>query len=63
MWQRTVLSAMIYDHCNLKRYVIYGCDEISEEMYKGGMDVDGEMFPTFGRMDENYGCIDLQTFW
>ncbi len=27
--------------------MIYGCDEISEEMYKGGMDVDGEMFPTF----------------
>ena len=47
MYQRTESAAWIYDHNNLKRYVIYGCNEITAEMRAGGVDKDGVMFPTF----------------
>lgn len=48
MWERTESHAWLYNHNNLKRYVIYGCDEITEDMREGGReDEDGEVFPTF----------------
>lgn len=48
MWQRTESAAWIYSHNNLKRYVIYGCNEITEEMRSGGWeDEAGKVFPTF----------------
>ncbi|MEG1007980.1 MAG: DUF5000 domain-containing lipoprotein [Bacteroides sp.] len=48
MWQRTESAAWIYSHNNLKRYVIYGCNEITEEMRSGGWeDETGKVFPTF----------------
>lgn len=47
MWQRTESEAWIYSHNNLKHYVIYGCNEITEEMRNGGKEVDGVMYPTF----------------
>lgn len=48
MWQRTESAAWIYSHNNLKRYVIYGCNEITEEMRSGGWENEnGEVFPTF----------------
>lgn len=48
MWQRTESPVWIYNHNNLKRYVIYGCNEITEEMRSGGWeDETGMVFPTF----------------
>lgn len=48
MWQRTESAAWIYSHNNLKHYVIYGCNEITEEMRSGGYESDnGLMYPTF----------------
>lgn len=47
MWQRTESEAWIYSHNNLKRYVIYGCNEITEEMRNGGLEVEDVVYPTF----------------
>lgn len=47
MWQRTESAAWIYNHNNLKRYTIYGCNEITEDMLNSGKEVDGETLPTF----------------
>lgn len=47
MWQRTESDAWIYSHNNLKHYVIYGCNEITEAMRSGGIEIDGKMYPTF----------------
>lgn len=47
MWQRTESDAWIYSHNNLKHYVVYGCNEITQEMREGGKEIDGVMYPTF----------------
>lgn len=47
MWQRTESEAWLYSHNNLKHYVIYGCNEITEAMREGGTEIDGVMYPTF----------------
>jgi hypothetical protein len=47
MWQRTQAAAWIYSHNNLKRYDIYGCTEITEEMRNSGTEVNGMMLPDF----------------
>lgn len=48
MWQRTESDAFIYSHNNLKRYVIYGCNEITAEMRETGLEGDdGKIYPTF----------------
>lgn len=49
MWQRTANASFIYNHNNLKRYSIYGCNEITEWMrYDSGQeDENGEVWPTF----------------
>lgn len=48
MWQRTETDAFIYSHNNLKRYVLYGCNEITAEMREGGYEGDdGKIYPTF----------------
>lgn len=48
MWQRTDANKFIYDHNNLKHYVIYGCNEITAEMRNSGvMGEDGQIYPTF----------------
>lgn len=47
MWQRTESADWIYNHNNLKRYTIYGCNEITEDMLNSGKDVNGEILPTF----------------
>lgn len=36
MWQRAAYLEWIYDHNNLKHYEIYGCDNITEEMFQSG---------------------------
>lgn len=36
MYQRTNADAFIYSHNNLKRYTIYGCDEITADMRESG---------------------------
>lgn len=59
MWQRTSSAAWIYDHNNLKRYVVYGCNELTEEMRGGGIEVDGEVFPTFEGWTK---IMDVQTY-
>lgn len=48
MWQRTESDAFFYSHNNLKRYVIYGCNEITAEMRETGFEGDdGQIYPTF----------------
>lgn len=50
MWQRRNGSAntWTYAHNNLKKYVIYGCTELTDEMYNSGVEKeDGLMYPTF----------------
>lgn len=48
MWERTESHVWLYNHNNLKYYTIYGCDEITEEMYDGGyVGADDEVYPTF----------------
>ncbi len=48
MWQRTESPAWIYSHNNLKHYIIYGCNEITEEMRDSGREgEDGDTYPTF----------------
>lgn len=47
MWQRTESEAWIYSHNNLKKYTIYGCNEITAEMRSGGVEIDKVMYPTF----------------
>lgn len=59
MWQRTESAAWIYSHNNLKHYIIYGCNEITEEMRDGGEEVNGEIFPTFEGWTE---IIDVQCY-
>ena len=37
-----------YDHNNLKKYVIYGCEALTDNMYLGGeIKEDGIKYPTF----------------
>ncbi|MDR2038691.1 MAG: DUF4959 domain-containing protein [Bacteroidales bacterium] len=36
MWQRTANSTFIYNHNNLKHYIVYGCQEITTEMRATG---------------------------
>lgn len=36
MYQRTNADAFLYSHNNLKRYTIYGCDEITADMRESG---------------------------
>ena len=38
---------LAYTHNNLKKYVIYGCTELTDEMYNSGQEKDGIMYPTF----------------
>ncbi|MDR3061964.1 MAG: DUF4959 domain-containing protein [Dysgonamonadaceae bacterium] len=52
MWQRTESDAFIYSHNNLKHYVIYGCNELTPDMYdtniSGKLDPDKNIwYPTF----------------
>lgn len=48
MWQRTESAAWIYSHNNLKHYIIYGCNEITEAMRSSGYEgTDGLTYPTF----------------
>lgn len=48
MWQRTESHVWLYNHNNLKKYTIYGCNKITEDMYEGGIeDEDGNIYPTF----------------
>lgn len=59
MWQRTEASTWIYNHNNLKRYVIYGCNELTEEMYESGIEIDEEVFPTFEGWTK---IMDVETY-
>lgn len=50
MWQRRngTANTWTYAHNNLKKYVIYGCTELTGEMYNSGVEKeDGLMYPTF----------------
>ena len=48
MWQRRGdANVWTYTHNNLKKYVIYGCTELTDEMYNSGVEKDGIMYPTF----------------
>lgn len=48
MWQRRGGDDVwTYKHNNLKRYVIYGCSELTNEMYQGGEEKEGGTYPTF----------------
>ena len=48
MFQRLSGNSWMYTHNNLKRYTIYGCDELTSEMYNGGVvGDDGLTYPTF----------------
>lgn len=60
MWQRTESADWIYNHNNLKHYIIYGCNEITEEMRDGGrVDDDGITYPTFEGWTE---IIDVECY-
>lgn len=60
MWERTESHAWLYNHNNLKTYTIYGCDELTEEMYDGGVeDEDGEVYPTFEGWTK---IMDVETY-
>ncbi|GAB6009067.1 hypothetical protein FACS1894179_01140 [Bacteroidia bacterium] len=57
MYQRTESAAFIYSHNNLKHYVIYGCNELTSEMYdtnvSGRYDADKNLwYPTFNGWTE-----------
>lgn len=58
MWERTESHAWLYNHNNLKYYTIYGCNELTEEMRESGVEIDGEMFPTFEGWTK---IMDVQT--
>ena len=48
MWQRRGdANVWTYTHNNLKKYVIYGCTELTDEMYNSGVEKDGIMYTTF----------------
>lgn len=49
MWQRRGDgNVWTYTHNNLKKYVIYGCTKLTDEMYNSGQEgEDGIMYPTF----------------
>lgn len=49
LWQRRGSdNEFTYTHNNLKRYVIYGCEKLTDEMYLGGeVKEDGIKYPTF----------------
>ena len=49
MWQRRGDGNIwTYTHNNLKKYVIYGCTELTDEMYNSGVEKeDGIIYPTF----------------
>lgn len=60
MWQRSESQAWLYGHNNLKHYIIYGCNEITEEMHDSGyVGEDGETYPTFEGWTE---IIDVECF-
>lgn len=59
MWQRTEAQAWIYSHNNLKRYVIYGCNEITEAMRNSGTEIDGLIYPTFEGWTK---IMDVETY-
>jgi len=48
MWQRRSGYTWLYTHNNLKRYIIYGCEALTDAMYQGGeVHDDGITYPTF----------------
>lgn len=48
-WQRTENASFIFSHNNLKQYIIYGCNELTDEMYAGGRfdEEKNTIYPTF----------------
>ncbi len=60
MWQRSESQSWLYGHNNLKHYVIYGCNEITEEMRDSGVvGEDGDTYPTFEGWSK---IIDVECF-